>query len=109
LNGFPGTFSGWVQKKLGNGGILRLLDGTEDRTAYFEACIAYHDGKAIRTFTGCCHGTIASEARGAGGFGYDPLFVPLGYPQTFAENILLKNKLSHRYNSLLEFSKSLEP
>ncbi|MFH0884311.1 MAG: RdgB/HAM1 family non-canonical purine NTP pyrophosphatase [Candidatus Micrarchaeota archaeon] len=109
LNGFPGTFSAWVQKKLGNEGILRLLERGGDRTAYFEACIAYHDGKAIRTFTGRCHGAMAKEAHGAGGFGYDPIFVPLGYPQTFAENILLKNKLSHRYKSLLEFSKSLEP
>jgi XTP/dITP diphosphohydrolase len=107
--GFPGTFSSWVQGKLGNPGILRLLEGAEDRTAYFEACIAYHDGKGLSVFTGRCHGAIAKEARGGAGFGYDPIFVPEGRSQTFAENILLKNKLSHRYKSLLEFSKSLEP
>lgn len=110
LNGFPGTYSGWVQKKLGNRGILRLMEGVNDRSAYFEACIAYHDGKSIRTFKGRCDGSIAESERGAGqGFGYDPIFVPQGRLQTFAENILLKNELSHRYQSLLEFSKSLEP
>jgi len=109
LNGFPGTYSGWVQKKLGNDGILKLMAGVGDRSAHFEACIAYHDGKSVRVFTGRCDGTIAEKARGATGFGYDPIFVPLGYPQTFAENILLKNNISHRYKSLLEFSKSLEP
>ncbi len=109
LMGFPGTYSAWVQKKLGNGGILKLMADAGGRSAYFEACIAYHDGKSVRVFKGRCDGAIAEGARGAGGFGYDPIFVPRGYPQTFAENILLKNNISHRYKSLLEFSKSLEP
>ncbi|MCI0503780.1 XTP/dITP diphosphatase [Candidatus Micrarchaeota archaeon] len=109
LNGFPGTYSAWVQKKLGNAGILKLMAGAPDRSAYFEACIAYHDGKRISCFSGRCPGSISEGARGASGFGYDPIFVPEGYPQTFAENILLKNNISHRYKSLLEFSKSLEP
>ena len=107
LNGFPGTYSGWVQKKIGNGGILRLLEGATERSAYFEACIAYHDGSRVTCFAGRCEGSIASEPRGEGGFGYDPIFVPQGRPQTFAENIELKNNLSHRYKSLLEFSKNL--
>ncbi len=105
LNGFPGTYSAWVQKKLGNPGVLRLMNGARDRSAFFEACIAYHDGKAVRAFHGTCQGSIASEARGSSGFGYDPVFVPEGHLQTFAENIELKNNLSHRYQSLLEFSK----
>ncbi len=105
LNGFPGAYSAWVQKKLGNAGILRLMNGAKDRSAWFEACIAYHDGKTVRTFHGKCAGTISDAARGISGFGYDPIFVPTGHLQTFAENIELKNNLSHRYNSLLEFSK----
>ncbi len=108
LNGFPGTYSGWVQGKIGNGGILRLMAGHGGRSARFEACIAYHDGAGISVFRGLCPGSIAMEARGRGGFGYDPIFVPEGHSQTFAENIELKNKTSHRYRSLLEFSKTLE-
>ncbi len=107
LNGFPGTFSAWVQRKLGNDGILRLMDGAESRSARFETSIAFHDGAGITAYTGVCEGAIAREARGAGGFGYDPIFVPEGHSQTFAENIQLKNNISHRYKSLLEFSKSL--
>jgi XTP/dITP diphosphohydrolase len=109
LDGFPGTYSGWVQKKIGIGGILKLMEGTEDRSAYFEACIAYHDGHAISTYHGRCDGYIAEKARGESGFAYDPIFVPEGHSQTFAENIELKSNLSHRYKSLLEFSKSLNP
>ncbi len=109
LNGFPGTYSAWAQKKIGNPGILRLMSGAKDRSATFEACIAYHDGKAVRVFHGKCAGTISDAARGASGFGYDPIFVPAGHLQTFAENIELKNNLSHRYKSLLEFSKIFNP
>jgi XTP/dITP diphosphohydrolase len=105
LSGFPGPYSAWVQKKIGNAGILRLMKGAKDRSATFEACIAYHDGKAVRTFHGSCAGAIADAARGISGFGYDPIFVPEGHLQTFAENIELKNNISHRYKSLLEFSK----
>lgn len=109
LNGFPGTYSGWVQKKIGNAGVLRLMAGVADRSARFEACVAYHDGSGVRAFHGICPGSIALEPRGAGGFGYDPIFIPEGRSQTFAENIELKNNLSHRYKSLLEFSKVLSP
>jgi len=109
LSGFPGTYSGWVQGKIGNAGILRLLEGMGDRSARFEACIAYHDGSGISCFFGRCGGKIAFRERGGSGFGYDPIFVPEGHSQTFAENIELKNKTSHRYQSLLEFSKTLGP
>jgi len=106
LNGFPGTYSGWVQKKVGNRGILKLLYGEKDRSAYFEACIAYHDGKKISAFHGRCEGSIAEREEGTSGFGYDPIFIPAGHSLTFAQSIGLKNKISHRYLALLEFSKS---
>jgi len=105
--GFPGTFSAWVQRKIGNEGILKLMAGTKERSARFEACIAFNAGRSVSVFRGVCEGSIASEARGSGGFGYDPIFVPKGHPQTFAENKELKNNVSHRYKALLEFSKSL--
>lgn len=107
LNGFPGTFSGWALKKIGTRGILKLLQGSNNRSAYFETCIAYTNGKQTMTSFGRCDGSIANEVHGSSGFGYDPIFVPTGYDQTFAESITLKNKLSHRYKSLLEFSKLL--
>ena len=66
-----------------------------------------HDKEHVALFRGKCQGTISLEPRGEKGFGYDPIFVPDGEHQTFAESIELKNKLSHRYKALLEFSKSL--
>ncbi|MEW6721682.1 MAG: RdgB/HAM1 family non-canonical purine NTP pyrophosphatase [Candidatus Micrarchaeota archaeon] len=105
LNGFPGTYSAWALRKIGCEGLLRLMKGVSRRSARFEACIAYHDGSEITCFRGVCPGRIAEEARGRGGFGYDPVFVPEGGTQTFSENASLKNALSHRYKSLLEFSK----
>lgn len=109
LDGFPGTYSGWVQGKIGNTGILRLIEGSPDRFAEFRAVIAYtSDGDDVRTFDGACKGAIAKRPEGESGFGYDPIFVPQGHSQTFAQNKELKNKLSHRYQSLLEFSKYLK-
>lgn len=109
LNGFPGTYSSWVLKKLGIKGILKLMEGVHERSAYFEACIAYQeDNYTIATFHGKCFGRITEEPRGSKGFGFDPIFIPEGENQTFAESITLKNKLSHRYKTLLEFSKSLK-
>jgi len=100
LNGFPGTYSGWVYKKIGDRGILNLLKGEANREARFQANIAFHDANEIRHFHGICEGNIAEVSGGEGGFGYDPIFVPEGWSTTFAESIELKNKLSHRYKSL---------
>ncbi len=108
LDGFPGTYSAWVQKKIGCRGILKLLEGIGESDARFEACIAFNDGKGIRSFKGVCEGTIAESERGKSGFGYDPIFVPKGESSTFAESIELKNKYSHRYKSLLELIRYLK-
>lgn len=105
LNGFPGTYSGWVLGKIGCAGILKLLG--DKRDAEFRAVVAYNDGKGIKPFLGICKGRIAHKAEGESGFGYDPIFIPEGHSQTFAQNIGLKNKLSHRYVSLLELNKFL--
>jgi XTP/dITP diphosphohydrolase len=107
LNGFPGTYSGWAQRKLGNAGILKLLEGIKNRKAAFRSCIAFTDGKETKAFAGECRGTITEKERGKNGFGYDPVFVAEGSAQTFAENVAFKNGISHRYNSLLSLSKHI--
>ena len=107
LNGFPGTFSAWALKKISLEGILTLLKNKTDRNSHFESSIAYHDGSNIHVFKGVTEGEISKLISGKDGFGYDPIFIPRGYDQTFAQSIELKNKLSHRYKSLLHFSKML--
>ncbi len=102
LNGFPGTYSAWAFKKISNEGILALLAGKHERQAYFGCVLAFHDGKEIHLFTGRVDGEISSSCKGNEGFGYDPLFIPKGESQTFAQNKALKTKLSHRYNALVQ-------
>ena len=58
-------------------------------------------GGAEQIFTGRCDGRLLHEPRGGGGFGYDPLFVPVGFEQSFAElDEDVKNRLSHRAKAL---------
>ena len=100
LGGRPGIFSARYaendaarrQKLLGE------LEGVTDRSARFVCVIAIaFNGEVIETFEGEVRGKILTEERGEGGFGYDPLFVPDGYEQTFGEMPQeLKNRISHR-------------
>jgi len=109
LNGFPGPYSRYVLETIGNEGILKLMEGVENRSAYFKAVVGYYDGRILKLFEGRVYGRIAYEKRGESGFGFDPIFIPEGYSQTFAENYELKKKISHRYRAfmkLIEWLKS---
>lgn len=96
LEGFPGVYSSYVQKTVGNDGILKLMDGIGNRKAEFRCCIGcYVNGKRI-VVTGVCPGVILQRASGSVGFGYDPIFSPDG-KVSFAEMPLdAKNGISHR-------------
>ena len=100
LNGFPATFSAWVINKIGSKGILKLMHGEQNRVASFKTCIAFSDGKDVKTFFGDCSGAIANKQCGKSGFGFDSIFIPADYKKTFAEDIETKNKLSHRYQAI---------
>ncbi len=103
LNGFPGPFSSYVFKTLGNKGIIKLMKGEADRNALFKTVIAFKesDRDQIKIFIGETLGLISEEIRGVG-WGYDPLFIPLeGDGRTYAEMSLEeKNLLSHRFKAL---------
>jgi XTP/dITP diphosphohydrolase len=82
--------------------LLRVLDGVDDRRARFRTVVALvgPDGPT-HTFEGICKGTITTEPRGDGGFGYDPIFLPENHDQTFAEMPPEdKNEISHRRKAL---------
>jgi len=102
LEGFPGVYSRYALDTIGNEGLLRLLAGVPEpeRTASFRADLCYIDAdRGVHHFAGACPGRIAEAARGSGGFGFDPVFVPDGEPsgRTFAEmDLAAKNRLSHR-------------
>ena len=82
--------------------LLEDLGGRADRSARFRCVIALASPSgAARTVSGACEGRIIAAPRGAGGFGYDPLFVPIGFEQTFAElDAAAKNRISHRGQAL---------
>jgi XTP/dITP diphosphohydrolase len=111
LRGFPGVYSSYVNRTLGNGGILKLMEGIRDRNAEFKTCIAYYDGK-VNLFVGRTKGAISEKMRGSNGFGFDPIFIPEGEDKTYAEMTTeSKNSLSHRSkaaSALLEFLKKKE-
>ncbi|MBM4248023.1 MAG: RdgB/HAM1 family non-canonical purine NTP pyrophosphatase [Euryarchaeota archaeon] len=98
LNDFPGVFSAYVLRTVGNPGMLRLMEGVGDRRARFEARLGLWSRETgQRIFPGRVDGRIGTEARGAGGFGFDPIFVPEGRDRTFAEiSVEEKNSFSHR-------------
>ncbi|MEA4976993.1 MAG: RdgB/HAM1 family non-canonical purine NTP pyrophosphatase [Methanomassiliicoccaceae archaeon] len=99
LKGFPGVWSAYVQKTIGNPGILRLMEGASDRGAEFRTCIGCDIGGETIVVTGVCRGKITEEERGAEGFGYDPIFTHDGV-RTFSELPLdEKNSISHRGNA----------
>ncbi|MDR3074470.1 MAG: RdgB/HAM1 family non-canonical purine NTP pyrophosphatase [Candidatus Methanoplasma sp.] len=96
LKGFPGVWSAYVQKTIGNDGILKIMDGVEDRSAVFKCCIGCNIGGRDIVVTGVCGGTILERSRGTEGFGYDPIFSHDGV-RSFAEiPIDEKNAVSHR-------------
>ena len=77
----------------------------DDRRARFVCAIAVAsvDGEVVNLSEGICEGTLTFAPRGTSGFGYDPLFVPDGYTQTFAElSDDVKNRISHRARALLK-------
>jgi len=101
LNGFPGPYSSYVFKTIGNEGIIKVMDGIIDRKAYFLAVVAYFDGKDVHLFEGRVDGEISNEIRGEKGFGYDPVF--LYGSKTFAEMGDEKNEVSHRKRAVENF------
>jgi XTP/dITP diphosphohydrolase len=77
----------------------------DDRRARFVAVVAIANasGELLNVSEGICEGTITFAPRGDGGFGYDPLFIPDGYDQTFAElPEHVKNRISHRARALIK-------
>ena len=103
LNGQPGVMSARYSGanatyESNRTKLLNELAASADRIAEFKTviCLVVSENEK-HFFEGICRGSIAKSERGAGGFGYDSLFIPEGYESTFAEMSLdLKNKISHR-------------
>ena len=112
LDGAPGVISARYAGEHANDSDRRELllaelakTGSDDRRARFVCAIAIATvaGEVLNLSEGICEGTITFEPRGNSGFGYDPLFIPDGYNETFAElSDDVKNQISHRARALLK-------
>lgn len=110
LNGEPGVYSARYagpscsaednMKK-----VLELMEGKEDRKARFKTVIALVTENEEKCFEGAVEGKIETQRAGSDGFGYDPIFTPEGFDQTFAEISLdIKNQISHRGRATKAFA-----
>lgn len=90
--------------------LLKNLEGVADRRANFTCCVALVDPDGVEhVLAERCYGTIAKAPSGAGGFGYDPLFIPDGHTKSFAElSADEKNAISHRGRALAEVQKCIQ-
>lgn len=116
LNGEPGVYSARYAGEQKNADdnmnkLLEALDNKEDRRAQFKTVIALNLNGQQHLFTGIAKGKILFEKRGNHGFGYDPVFQPENYTETFAElSSEIKNKISHRAKAtqqLIDFLNSI--
>lgn len=103
LGGAPGVYSARYAGGDGHDSeanmrrLLRELEGVENRKAQFRTVICLIEGGEERLFEGIVRGSITERKQGTSGFGYDPVFRPEGYDETFAEmGSDEKNRISHR-------------
>lgn len=113
LNGAPGVisahYSGERDDEKNLQKVLQELQAAEDRSAFYKAVICLVWDGEVYYFEGICEGTIITEKRGTGGFGYDPIFVPNGYDQTFGElPLTIKNGISHRGKAVRKMAEFLQ-
>jgi len=117
LNGEPGVFTSRYAGKDPSyrDNYMLLLKRMEsfkkdsERRAYFKTVITFKTEKFIEKFEGVCKGFISKEAKGEKGFGYDPVFIPDGYKETFAQlDESIKNRISHRAKAVKKFIDFLE-
>lgn len=106
LNGEPGVYSARYAGAHKNSEdnikkLLSALQNNSNRSAQFKTAIALNLKKETIIFNGVATGLITNQKQGKNGFGYDPIFIPTGYEQTFAELPLpQKNKISHRSKAI---------
>lgn len=82
--------------------IIKMLEGVHDRKAHFVCGMVLINKEDQFLTQQYCYGSISLVARGMGSFGYDPIFIPNGHHETFAENLELKQTISHRAKALKE-------
>ncbi len=108
LGGFPGPLVKWMLEAIGPGGIARTAHALGDPRATARCALIYLDGETEQIAEGDTRGELVLEARGDGGFGWDPVFVPEGRRETYAElGSSVKDHLGHRGKAWRRLQRSL--
>jgi XTP/dITP diphosphohydrolase len=108
LNGEPGVYSARYagEQRDANDNMDKLLSELktkDNRSAQFKTVVALHLNNNLETFTGICKGEITELKQGDKGFGYDPIFLPNGFNETFAEmELSIKNSIGHRGKAIAQ-------
>jgi len=109
LNGFPGTNSAYIHKRIGLKGILRLMTGVKKREAMYMSAVGYCSaGKKAVSFLGVEKGKIAVKIKGKNGFGHDPIFIPEGSNKTYGEMKDCEERKKFRRRAVLKLVDYLE-
>ncbi len=109
LNGFPGPFVKFMEESMGIKKLLDLLKDEKNRDIVVQSVVAFHNGQEVFIFVGEVKGEIAREMRGTDGWGFDPIVIPAGQTQTYAElGFDKKNELSHRKKAFVKFKEFLD-
>lgn len=108
LNGFPGTCSAYIHKRIGLKGILKLMEGASDRACFYRSAVGYCEpGREPVCFLGEEEGTISEEIRGCHGFGHDPIFIPDGMKKTYGEMSNAPEIKKFRRNAVIKLKEYL--
>ncbi|SOE21413.1 XTP/dITP diphosphohydrolase [Spirosomataceae bacterium TFI 002] len=114
LNGAPGIYSARYAGEHGNHDknmdkLLSELNGIENRSAQFRTVVTYICQGEVFSFNGIVKGNITHSKQGDGGFGYDPIFKPVGFDITFAQmSSSEKNPISHRGKAIAQLLAHLQ-
>ena len=108
-NGLPGALIKWFEISVGCHGLLKMLEGFENREASAVCVAAIFDGQKMILTKGERKGVISQSIRGENGFGWDVIFIPEQYDKTYAEmDFNQKNAISHRRMAFEKLNKEIK-
>ena len=108
-NGLPGALIKWFEISVGCHGLLKMLEGFENREASAVCVAAIFDGQKMILTKGERKGVISPSIRGENGFGWDVIFIPEQYDKTYAEmDFNQKNAISHRRMAFEKLNKEIK-
>ena len=107
-NGLPGPLVKWFEVSVGCHGLLKMLEGFENREAFAVCVVAFFDGQKMILTKGERRGLISHVTRGENGFGWDVIFLPENHDKTYAEmGFHQKNAISHRRMAFEKLNKKI--